>query len=164
MNRYSSFQSRQSKCINISHVAGICRESFSEHEILTVNDLLLSNGFHTITVKNLSVGRTIIDTFLTLLNRYQQVYWLSNDTNDTAVPNLVYDLYACMKKAGCLKAGSVEAYETYFYEEFYGDFLIIEGTDHLMSESWYANFEQALYEIHMFDQIPVVQLMYGQYQ
>ncbi len=161
MDWYSSFQSRQSKCINISHVAGICRESFSEHEILAVNDLLLSNGLHTITVKNLTVGRTIIDTFLTLLNHYQQVYWLSNNT---AVPHQVCDLYTCMKKACCLKSGSVGAFESYFYEEFYGDFLIIECTDRLMSEHWYACFEQALYETRMFDQIPVVQLMYGQYQ
>ncbi len=161
MDRYSSFQARQSKCINISHVSGIYRESFSEHEILAVNDLLLSNGFHTITVKNVTVGRTIIDTFLILLNRYQQIYWLSNNT---AVPHQVYDLYTCVKKAGCLKEGSVEVFETYFYEEFYGDFLIIECTDRLMSESWYADFEQALYEMRMFDQIPVVQLMYGQYQ
>ncbi len=161
MDRHSSFQSRPSKRINISHVTGICRESFSENEILAVSDLLLSNGFHTITVKSLTVGRTIINTFLTLLNRYQQIYWLSSDGT---VPNQVYDLYACMKQAGCLKEGSVEVYESYFYEEFYGDFLILECTDRLMSESWYADFEQTLYEMRMFDQIPVVQLMYGQYQ
>ncbi len=157
MNRYSSFQSRQSKSVNISHVSGICRESFSEHEILAVNDLLLSNGLHTIKVKNVAVGRTLIDTFLTLLNRYQQIYWLSNNA---AVPDQVHDLYALMKQSDCFKVGSIEAYEHFFYASFYGDMLIIECTDRLMSEQWYADFEQAVYEMRIFDQIPVVQLMY----
>lgn len=156
MGQYSSLQSRWSKHINIAHIANITHASITECEILAMNDLLLTNGYHLITVKNFSVGRTIVDSFLMLLNRYQQIYWLSDDGK---VPEQTYNLYTNMKQAGCLKDRSIEGYMSFFHEEFYGDCLIIECTNELLKTDWYLDFEQALYEVQLSDHMPIVQLI-----
>lgn len=142
--------------IDMTHVSCMSQGAFSEHDILELNDLLLTNGLHTITVKNIAIGRKIVDMFVTLLNRHQQIYWLSPDT----ISVHTHDLYDTLKSYG----PSIERYEAYFYEEFYADLLIIECTQQLLQERWYTAFEQALMAAHITEQIPVVQLLDGEYQ
>ena len=161
MDRHHSFHLKQSKYLDMGHIAGIFHNTISETEIIAVNDLLLSSGFHTITVKNIASGRHILETFLTLLNCYQRIYWL---TIDGTPPTGIIDLYDVLKNRDCLTRSSLECYQDYLYQDFYADFLVVECTERLLKEPWYADFEQALYETHLFDQMPVVQLLYADYQ
>ena len=52
-----------SKYIDIAHIAQVSSAAFTEQEIIAVNDILLSNGLHTVTLKNKKIGCQIIDTF-----------------------------------------------------------------------------------------------------
>lgn len=150
-------QLAQSKHVDIAHITGISRDLFSEYDILALNDLLLSNGMHTIKVQNNLIGRKILDMFLTLLNYYEHIYWLSaHHRQDKAG---LYDLYDALKQYGCCESSSLELYEAYFYGEFHGDCLIIEHDDQLVKEKWYTDVLQALCQSHICDRMPVVQLL-----
>lgn len=151
------FQDQQNKYINISHITEISSQgTFSEDEVIAVNDLLLTNGYHTIVVKNITIGRAIIHMFLSLLKRYKHISWLSaEDTYD----NNVYALLQ-QQQHDEDKADLIDMYTRFIYEEFHGDCLIIECTNQLKIEIWYPYFKQALYDTHVGNHIPIVQLVY----
>lgn len=156
MNEQVFTHLQESKYLDVTHISGLSSSAFSERDILTLNDLLLTKGLHNINVKNILVGRNIMNVFLTLLNHYKEVYWLS--CNETVVD--WQDLYADLKNYGCLQQQSTALYEAYFYEAFYADCLIIEYTTALAQEPWYALFETALLKAQVFEQMPVIYLNY----
>lgn len=143
-----------SKSVDLAHITGISRDLFSEYDILALNDLLLSKGMHTIKVQNLVIGRKIIEMFLTLLNYYQQIYWLSMQKRDYSLE--LQDLYHELQQYGCLQNASKELYEYYFYDAFNGDCLIIEQSAQLGSEQWYNDLTQALKQSLICERIPIV--------
>ncbi len=154
---YQAMRMPLSKHINIAHVARVNHASFSENEIIAVNDMLLSNGLHEITVRNKKIGREIIDVFLSLLNRYQRVYWLSSDGS---VPAGTINLYAQLKQFDALHNPS-QMHE-YMCTQFDPSFLVIECTSILKNEHWYEQFHMTLHEGHLFDHIPVVHVSFMQ--
>jgi len=146
-----------SKQVNIAHVHHIFRESFSEMEIIALNDLLLTNGFHTITVKNRTVGRRIIETFLSLLNYYSQIAWLSIDQ---APPVDMVNLAKLLQEKTYLAYPCVDKFIAFLSEDFFANMLIIECSDNLLHSNWYAKFEQASYETGLYETMPLVHIMY----
>ncbi len=188
---HSFHQSNVSKHVDIAHINHIFRESFSEHEIIAVNDLLLSNGFHAITVKNRRVGRRIIETFLSLLNYYKQIAWLTIDNKPpadmidlakTLQEKLLYasvnpiirselqsNLHPCpeSRESAYRRRGArtdlydgVDAFVAFLCEDFFADFLIIECSDQLLTKTWYAQFEHAMYELCLQETMPIVHIIY----
>ncbi len=147
----------RSKHIDIAHIVRVNHASFSENEIIAVNDMLLSNGLHEITVRNKKIGREIIDVFLSLLNRYHRVYWLSGDG---CVPAGTINLYKQLKQFNALH-DPAQMYE-YMCTQFDPSFLVIECGNGLESEHWYEQFHQTLHDGHIFDHIPVVHLSFMQ--
>jgi len=152
MYGYMVTQLQESKHLDITHISGTSISSFSEHDILTLNDLLLTKGLHTIDVQNLLVGRNIMSMFLTLLNHYQEVYWLSCNGSIVGFRNV----YTMLKEYGCLNQNSSALYEAYLYEAFYADCLIIEYTTKLAQQQWYTYFEAGLCKARIFEQMPVI--------
>ena len=146
-----------SKHIDIAHVAQVSSAAFTEQEIIAVNDILLSNGLHTVTLKNKKVGRQIIDTFLSLLNCYEYVYWLG--PQGTTPPGTI-NLYDLLWHEGCLQ-DHASLYEV-MATQFYPSCLVIEVSDLLESQQWYKDFYLSLQENHLFDNIPVVRLEFVQ--
>jgi hypothetical protein len=156
MNEHVFAHLQESRHLDITHISGLSSNAFSERDILTLNDLLLTKGLHNINVKSMVLGRNIMSVFLTLLNHYKEVYWLS--CNGSIADSR--DVYALLKSYGCLQQQSAALYEAYFYEAFYADCLIIEYTVELVKEPWYALFETALLKARVFEQIPVIHISY----
>lgn len=146
-----------SKYIDIAHIAQVSSAAFTEQEIIAVNDILLSNGLHTVTLKNKKIGCQIIDTFLSLLNCYQYVYWLGLKGTTPAGTINLYDL---LWHEGCLQ-DHASLYEV-MATQFYPSCLVIEVSDALESQGWYKDFYMSLQENHLFDSIPVIRLEFMQ--
>ena len=145
-----------SKNIDIAHIAQVSSSAFTEQEIITVNDILLTNGLHKVTVKNKKIGCQIIDTFLSLLNCYQYIYWLGQG-GETPIGTI--DLYNVLSQNGCLQdhAALYEMMST----QFYPSCLVIEVSS--MTETyWYSDFYLSLQENHLFEKIPVILLEFVQ--
>lgn len=144
-----------SKYIDIAHVVQVTSAAFTEQEIIAINDMLLSNGIHTIALKNEQIGRKIVDTFLSLLNCYQQIYWLSYNRT---TPAGTINLYHLLLQEGCLKDVQLleELLETYFYPAC----LVIELSHELEKQSWYKKFYSMLEKSTLLDNIPVIKLSF----
>lgn len=154
---YQTMRMPSSKHIDIAHIARVNHAAFSEQEIIAVNDMLLTNGLHEITVRNKKVGREIIDVFLSLLNRYQQIYWLNFDGN---VPPGMINLLDQLSKHDCFD-DPAQMHE-YMCTQFNPSFLIIECTNNLENEHWYEQFHITLHEAHIFEYIPVLHVNFAQ--
>lgn len=157
MNEQVFAHLQESRYLDITHICSLSSNAFSEKDILTLNDLLLTKGLHNINVKNRAIGCYIMQLFLTLLNHYKDIYWLS--CNEVVAD--CYDLRAALKAYGCFKQQSTALYEAYFSEAFYADCLIIESTAELTKEPWYILFEKALLKMRIFGQMPVIYLNYA---
>lgn len=150
---YSIENNWQSKYIDIAHVAQVSSTAFTEQEIIAVNDILLSNGLHTVALKNKKIGCQIIDTFLSLLNCYQNIYWLSLRSTTPAGTINVYDL---LWNGGCLQ--DFAALQEMMTTQFYPSCLVIEVAADLESAHWYKEFYATLHDNHLFEHIPVIRL------
>ncbi len=156
VNKQVFVTSIHSKSINIAHISRVSISALSEDDILYLNDLLLTNGFHQVVVKNMDAGCAIIETFLICLNKYQWIYWLSgSDKKNDHIYNLEDDLRAY----GCLASESLSLYEAYFSEQFHADCLVIACTQQLMRQKWYYYFYQALKKNSVAQHIPIIQLI-----
>lgn len=156
MNRQTFVASLHSKSIDIAHISRVSVNALSEDDILYLNDLLLTNGFHRVVVKNMNSGCAIIETFLMCLNKYQFICWLSGSGKNS---NYIYDLKDDLKVYGCLDSESLSLYEAYFSEQFYADCLVIESTQELMRQRWYYYFYKAMKKAHVAQRIPIIQLI-----
>lgn len=150
-------QLRHSKSIDLAHITGVSKELFSEYDILALNDLLLSKGVHTVKVQDFVIGRKILQMFLTILNYYQEVYWLSLQSEKRS--SELQDLYHELERYGCFKNGSKELYEYYFYDAFHGDCLIIEHSAQIEAEVWYKDLTHALWQSYICERIPIVLML-----
>jgi hypothetical protein len=146
-----------SKSIDLAHITGISKDLFSEYDILALNDLLLSNGLHTVKVKDFVIGQKVIEMFLTLLNYYQQVYWLS--LQDKKCLSGFQNLYKELEQYGCFNNASKELYEYYFYDAFHGDCLIIEHSQQIESEVWYKDLTDVLSQSYICQRMPIVLML-----
>lgn len=156
MDRQLFHTSPHSKFIDIAHISHVSMSTLSEHDILYLNDLLLTNGFHQVLVKNIDLGSAIIETFLMCLNKYQWIYSLSNSRkNNRGICNLMDEL----KNYGCLEASSCAIYQAYFSEQFYADCLVIECTYDLLIKQWYGSFYKSLCDVEIAEHMPIIQLI-----
>jgi hypothetical protein len=125
----------------------------SEKEILYLQNIFTTPGFHALTVPSVAVGRELITQQLGALQWHQDIGYLTAD--QTAV---------C---AGAQNLGSLidqpidqESLETFFIQRFYCDFLWIEATDSLLAMPWIYAFEKQLINYHVEKMIPIVILTY----
>lgn len=146
-----------SKHIDIAHIVQVSVTAFTEQEIIAVNDILLSNGLHTVTLKNKTVGCKIIDTFLSLLNCYENIYWLGLKGSTPAGTINVYEL---LWHQGCFQDHA--ALQELMATQFYPSCLVIEVSDALESQVWYKEFYLSLQENHLLENIPVIRLEFMQ--
>jgi hypothetical protein len=148
---------RSSRNLNIAHIEQSLAIHFSEEEMFTVYDMLLSPGLHTITVSNIVMGRAILKLFLDSLNFHEYMYWLSEST----VPSGVISMYQEMELAGCMQESSSDMYSWYLHNEPDMHMLIIECSQGLTQEQWYPYFEEALLQSSVYDYLPIIQVQYA---
>ena len=125
----------------------------SETEILYLQNIFTTPGFHALTVSSVAVGRELITQQLGALQWHQDIGYLTAD-----------QIAIC---AGAQNLGSLidqpidqESLETFFIQRFYCDFLWIEATDSLLAMSWIYAFEKQLLNYHVDKMIPIVILTY----
>ncbi len=131
------------------HCSRFFEPPFSEQEIIELNDVFLTHGIHDITVSDIAAGRTLIDTFLSSLNYYNNVACLT--ASDIPLRSSIFDIYS--EVAG----GDLEEF---FLEQFYFDFLWIEVSPTLTETAWFLNFELKLLSFNMDQLLPVIILSY----
>jgi hypothetical protein len=126
-------------------------KAFSEQTILDLNEQLLTNGFHYLTVRNVSAGRTLFYTFLNSLNYYSEIACLT--LSDQPLTGKVIDLYESLQQYGYLL--ELPYLEDLLQEKWQFDFLWIEVTQELLNTGWFYNFLDSLIEVHLQKAIPI---------
>ncbi len=145
--------------INTQQPLGFSRfieEPLSEATILDIQDAFLTNGMHTLSVENVAMGRSLVNTFLSSLDCYYATACLTH--SDQPLATTVYDLFADIDSYAHGARGDLEEF---FLERFYVDFLWIEYTQKLKETWWVSDFEQKLRDLKIDQHIPIICLKYG---
>jgi hypothetical protein len=130
------------------------RHPFSEDDILTMHELLLTPGIHYIGVTDINAGRVAMKTFLDALRYYHKIGFLTL-APDT-IPYGVEDMVQELAEHGLLKNRSLMG--SYFATEFDYDCIWIESDKKLLHEPWIQAFFN---ELHNFQTIiPIIVSIY----
>lgn len=126
-----------------------------DDQIIALNDLLLTPGFHTVLVNDIATGRILLDTFLLTLNCYYQVGCLS--INPKPWPAGIDNIYQQLLNGDYLKTKDLEQY---FMDSFHADFIWIEEQPALTNMPWFELFKQKIIELHLDHELPIISLVY----
>src|SRR3989304_5227238 len=130
------------------------REPLSESEILDLQDVFLSNGFHHIRVKNIDCGRSIMQIFLRTLYCYNDIACLTMGSKP--LEPKVCDVFSELVQGNYLDQFNLHNWDEFFIEQFYYDFMWIEATHQLVTSPWFAEFEDKIVTFKIDQHIPVV--------
>lgn len=128
--------------------------ALSEQQILELQDLFLTNGFHQISVPSIKEGRSLTQIFLRALGCYQTVGCVSN-TNMTLKKG-IFDIHNYLLACGYLDKENSRDLARFFIEEFDFDFIWIEKKQ---NDHWADYFEEKIQEYSIDQQIPIVILL-----
>lgn len=109
--------------------------TLTETDILFLQDIFLTPGFHSIQLKDVLSGRIIIEEILASLPMHTSTACLTLENNLT-LPNTVFDVYAALHTNSI----SEQAIEDFFINEFYFDCMWIEVSQKILNAPWYAYF------------------------
>lgn len=126
----------------------------SEHSLLYVQNLFTTPGFHSLYVKNVQMGRTIIESQLQALQWYHSVGCLGTHANQifSYAHNIIHEFeHQIINK---------ELIESFFLEKFYYDFLWIEFTKELTAITWIRDFKEQLSLYRLDNTIPIISVYY----
>jgi len=133
------------------------QEPFTESEILLLQDKFLNNGFQRIQVKNIQLGRTLIETFLESMHMHNSIACL---TLEQAFPkSTVSDIYYELMANNYIN----DNLEQFFIDQCYYDFMWIEATPELKANKWFSKFEQYIIDYKLDQHIPIMILSYQEY-
>jgi len=130
-------------------------DQLSEQDIIELQDQFLTNGFHYITVETIEQGRKVIDTFLSSLNYYQDVGYLSLANQQTV--NDAENIYRQLKADGCFES---MRYDEFFIERWHYDFMWIEAIEPLWHLSWFKKLYQQLVDGSFEESLPIFIVLY----
>jgi hypothetical protein len=137
-----------------------CYQQLSEHEILSLQELFLTNGVHRVVSYDLFTGRTLIEIFLQAMEpHYHEKACLTSHT--PMLDASVTDLYTLLQLyVGSSKDDLTEYLEEFFTEQFYLDFIWIEETTYLRSLPWYPLFLETMLALKLDHQLPIIIFSY----
>jgi len=125
--------------------------SISELQILELQEVFLTKGFHRITVPSIHEGRTLVYTFLEALRCFQSVGCITK--NKIPLEKGIFDIVSYLDFCGFSDVSNIADQELYFIESFDFDFVWIESNK---NDVWHFYFEQKLEELNIDQQIPVI--------
>jgi hypothetical protein len=129
-----------------------------EEDIIFLQDLFLTNGYHHIKVPSQGSGRIIMHTLLQSMHYYHNVACLT-DNSGVPLKKSVTDL--CDKiTCNYLPECSYEDVETYFLEQDYIDFMWIELSESLFTNTVAMYVLQVLQELNLAQHIPIISLSF----
>lgn len=143
---------RFSLCATYRHIKGPC----SEQDYIELFEEFLVPGIHVLKVKNITVGRNLVDVFSKTLKNFHEVGCLTVASD--ALPDYVTDIHQEILLNGDIQ--DAENLENYFLDMFSYDFLWIEATKELQKSSLFADLNTIVSEFHIDQQIPIVVLTY----
>ena len=132
-------------------------QPFSEADIIELHNRFLTPGFHSLKVKNVQEGRSLVYTILASLNHHHNIACLG--TVPIALESYVHNIYNTLKEFDAINE---QALFDFFLEEFNCDFLWIEINTELVAQSWFADFEHMLNDFHIHQYVPIIMLSYEQ--
>ena len=133
-------------------------ECLSEADILDLEDKFLTNGFHYISVKDVVVGRRLVDRFLNSLHCYNQNAALT--ISDGSLAFCVTDIDYELVKGGYVDSVYNFDFDGFFINQFYHDFMWIEASKELVESQWFADFFEKMVSFKIDQHIPVLIISY----
>jgi len=127
-------------------------------DILYLQELFLTNGFHHIRVPTVEDGRSLMYKLLNSMHFFNDIACLTC-INEPAISCDVYDILNDLRTY-CNGDESINVIEEYFLEVFFTDFMWIELNEALTKDPFV---EQAIYVMHSIEvvhRMPVVALSY----
>ncbi len=140
------------KKIHIRQISKLVSKTFSEDEIIELQNQFLTNGFHEIVVDSVSVGRAFMYTFLHTLNCFKKIACI------TDFPLTLHQAENIYKKLKHVPFTNQEAWQTFFVEDFYYDFIWLESTNSL--NPWLKQFKDMLKAHSIEQRLCVMELLY----
>jgi hypothetical protein len=131
-------------------------QKISENEILYLQDLFLTPGFHKLKFANLKTAREQLYTILDSLQFYQNAAGLSLQV--LGLREDITDLYAEILQTGCLNDPdhyTSENLVNFCLNNFYYDFLWIENPQALETTQWYQQLLELLSDFKLDQLIPI---------
>jgi len=128
---------------------------FTHQEILTLQALFLTNGLHFITVKNVTVGRSLMTAFLNTMPALRNIAVL---TQEDFLPECFVNIYTVMT------AGQIynqEDMTDFFINNFYYDFMWIEALPELHATTWFADLEHTIINLNIDMHMPIIVTHYN---
>jgi hypothetical protein len=120
----------------------------SEQQIIELQELFLTPGFHQYPITTVKDARALMYTFLDALRCYQIVGCMTANT-DLPLRKSIFDINDYLWQYGYLGSSN---YDKFFIEEFDIDFLWIEPTQH----NEFDQFKEKLAEFNIDKQIPII--------
>jgi hypothetical protein len=131
-----------------------------EGDILYVQDMFLTSGFHFFTVDDVGLGRDFIYTFLDSLNCFSAIGCLTLSELPLAVS--IDDFYHDFVDGRVIDDCSLAwLLDEVLLKKFYYDFFWIEVTGALKSCLWMPYFEQRLIDFNISSSMPIIVLSYS---
>lgn len=128
-----------------------------DQQIIEINNILLTPGFHSIRVDSIGSGRNLLNVFLPSLNCYHAIGCL---TMGGVSPEHVQNIYTMLQEGSYLDAYSPDDFDHFFTELFYFDFLWIEESHTLMCQPWVGIFKEKIKELGIHKNISIISFTY----
>lgn len=131
--------------------------TLSENDILYLQDIILTQGFHHVCLPDAVMGRDLMIMFIQALNYYNSVACLSA-LQDLPLHQSVRNIYGDLLDS---PINSVADIENFFAESFDADFMWIETTDELLKLPFVSWLWQTVHSVAASEHIPIVALSYS---
>ena len=131
----------------------------SEQDIIDLHSMFMLQGFHHLTVRDISTGRDMIQEFLSSLDYYYNIAALTI-VDEGPLPENVADLYVLLEGNYRSSLASSDIIENFFLEQFHYDFLWIEACPELLTMPWYSHIQQTIHTFNIDAEIPIFIVSY----
>lgn len=132
-------------------------DQWSEDDILYLEDIFLTSGLHTINVRNVESGRTLMYTFLQSMLSRPLAACLTNQKIPLKKP--IEDMYKTVQNL-CKKHEFKDAVEIYFLEYFQAHLVWIESSDDFLQDPLVYYALQVIYDLEIVNNSPIIMLSY----
>jgi hypothetical protein len=144
------------KNMDFAPIFGRTMHDLPHADILELQDIFLTPGFHSLTVHDSATGRAVVTTMLSALKCYHASAVLT--AAGTQDLELQLDLYAMLhQEASPL---TYEALLELFLDHIHCDFLWIEATEKLTAESWYTDLQKVFIDLALDRHMPILSIRY----
>jgi hypothetical protein len=135
------------------------KNALTDTDILELQEKFLSNGLHHITVPTIADGRTLIFTFLNSLSLFLNTPACVT-ASDLLLPSTIINVYEQLTQQEYFNKADIGYMHTFFFEQFYCDFIWVEMTSSLVNLNWYVEFEHIFLDLHIAKDIPMLVINY----